>query len=71
MALSNYAHVVVEERVGGRCGSRHAVSFEIAVRSIAAALLWNRSVSLEMWKQIDGWVLSGARRFLRRALFRT
>ncbi len=68
--LFNYAHVVVEERVGGRCGSRHLV-LEIAVRSIAAALRWNRSVSLEMWKQIDGWVLSGARRFLRRALFRT
>jgi glycosyltransferase involved in cell wall biosynthesis len=65
--LFNYAHVVVEDRMGAHNGSRRVV-VEIAVRSIAAALRWNRSVSGEMGKTIDGWVFAGARQLLRRAL---
>jgi glycosyltransferase involved in cell wall biosynthesis len=66
--LFNYAHVVVEDRLGQHDGSRRVV-LEVSARSIAAALRWNRSVSVEMRKTIDGWVFSGARRLLRRALF--
>jgi glycosyltransferase involved in cell wall biosynthesis len=66
--LFNYAHVVVEDRLGRRDASRRVV-LEIAARSIAAALRWNRSVSVEMGKTIDGWIFAGARQLLRRALF--
>jgi glycosyltransferase involved in cell wall biosynthesis len=66
--LFNYAHVVVEDRLGKHDGSRRVV-LEVAARSIAAALRWNRSVSVEMRKTIAGWVFSSARRLLRRALF--
>jgi glycosyltransferase involved in cell wall biosynthesis len=65
--LFNYAHIVVESRLGKHGGSRR-VAIEIAARSIAAALRWNRSVSIEMCRTIDGWVFSDARRLLRRIL---
>jgi len=67
--LFNYAHVVVQERLGRPNGSRRDV-IEIAARSIAAALRWNRAVSGDMWRTIDGWVFAEARQRLRRAFLR-
>ena len=52
--LFGYAHVVVEHRVGGRKRSVWIV-FEIIVRSLLAALRWNRKVSANMVNCLVQW----------------
>ena len=52
--LFNYAHVVVEDRLGGRKRSALIV-LEIGVRSLFAALWWNRKVSAHMANFVVQW----------------
>jgi hypothetical protein len=53
--LFNYAHAVVERRMGGQVRSTWIV-LEIRARSLLAALRWNRGVSIEMRQQIARWI---------------
>jgi hypothetical protein len=60
--LFGYAHVVVEHRVGvGKRSPR--IILEISVRSLLAALRWNRSVSANMANRMARW---GSSTLLRR-----
>lgn len=58
--LFNYAIVVVEHRIGGCVRSAWAV-FEIGVRSLLAALLWNQRITLNMGKTLITWFLNSQR----------
>lgn len=53
--LYNYAHAVVQKRAVVHARSSFRV-FAIGVRSVLAALYWNRGLSLEMWRRIARWI---------------
>ncbi len=53
--LSNYAHVVVEDKTSLKRGSK---TFILAVISVTlfAALRWNKSINPELWQMLRGWL---------------
>lgn len=53
--LYNYAHAVVQQRAAVHAQSSFRV-LEIGVRSVLAALRWNRGLSLEMRRRIAQWI---------------
>lgn len=58
--LFNYAIVTVEHRVGRRARSIWVV-FEIGIKSLLAALRWNRGITLSMGKTLITWLLNSKR----------
>ena len=53
--LYNYAHAVTERKVN-RLESPGRFAVEVGVRSLLAALRWNRSVSAEMRREVGTWI---------------
>ena len=62
--LFAYAHIVLDERGLARGTPRYSI--EVALRSWAAALKWNRRISRPMLRLGWQWIGDGARRLLRR-----
>ena len=54
--LFNYAHVVVQDRLGSQYSRSMKVLLEIGVRSLWAALYWNRSVTPTMKWTLSAWL---------------
>lgn len=54
--LFNYTHVVVQDRLGSQYSRSMKVLLEIGVRSLWAALYWNRSVTPTMKWTLSAWL---------------
>jgi hypothetical protein len=68
--LFNYAHAVVEDRLGADYGAA-PTTLKLAAVALYAAVRWNGSVSADMLKTLARWLVADSSRPVRERLARS